>query len=106
MDFNHQNCSNFQILFVLIDVTPPVITLVGAVALDVPHNSVYIDGSATALDDTDGVVEVSVDNQVDTMLLVNISQILVIWMLFVNFSKIGTRHKSSRADIIFTSCCC
>ncbi len=48
-----------------LDVTAPVITLLGDVNVTVIKNSTYIDAGATATDDIDGVVNVITDGKVD-----------------------------------------
>ncbi|MGD2107582.1 MAG: DUF5011 domain-containing protein [Nitrosopumilaceae archaeon] len=48
------------------DTTPPVITLLGSSPIDVELNSVYNDAGATASDDVDGNVPVTITNTVNT----------------------------------------
>jgi len=45
---------------VIVDTTPPVITLNGSAAVSIPQNSVYADAGATALDNVDGVISGSI----------------------------------------------
>ncbi len=47
------------------DTTPPLVTLNGDAIVYVSLNSAFIDPGATAYDDKDGVIPVSVDNTVD-----------------------------------------
>ncbi|PCH53829.1 MAG: hypothetical protein COC22_01615 [Flavobacteriaceae bacterium] len=45
---------------VIVDTTPPVITLNGSAAVSIPQNSVYADAGATALDNVDGIISGSI----------------------------------------------
>jgi|GEM_PF-862031 len=57
----------------IIDSTPPVITLLGNSSVNVTHHAVYTDAGATALDDTDGNITASIVtvNPVNTTILGN-----------------------------------
>ncbi|WP_371188588.1 immunoglobulin-like domain-containing protein [Thalassotalea maritima] len=48
------------------DETAPIITLNGAMNIELPLNSAYIEEGATALDDLDGTVEVVIEGEVNT----------------------------------------
>ncbi len=56
---------------VIIDVTPPVITLIGEANINITQNDTYIDLGATALDDVDGDITSNIVavNNVDTTTL-------------------------------------
>ena len=60
-----------RVVDVVLDVVPPVITLVGGSPIDVEAGSVYVDAGATALDNIDGDISGSIVtvNPVDTGVL-------------------------------------
>ena len=49
----------------VLDTTPPVITLNGNASMTLPYNSAYNEQGATAVDDVDGNVDVTISGAVD-----------------------------------------
>jgi hypothetical protein len=64
-DSNWNAASDVAQSFTVFDVTAPVITLTGDASITHDLQSPYVDEGATALDDVDGVVAVTVTNPVD-----------------------------------------
>lgn len=60
--------SQVTVTYVVVDVTAPVITLLGSSNITIAHGSTYNDAGATAVDDTDGDItgNISVTGSVDT----------------------------------------
>jgi len=51
------------------DITKPVITLNGASVIEVRQGSVYVDAGATAYDERDGILDVTIEGEVNTSIL-------------------------------------
>ena len=76
----------------LIDTTAPVITLEGSTTISITIGTAYQEQGATALDDKDGTVEVSIDNSaLDT------SSVGVYQVIYTATDKVGNSAEKARS---------
>lgn len=66
---NSDNTSSATRMVNVVDTTAPVITLTGDTEVTVELGEVYVDAGATALDNADGDVSVTVDGEVNTSII-------------------------------------